>query len=199
MASQRELPGRDAVVFCTPGIKKALESKVQIDGKEKRTFVETKAFQEAIRIFEAYQRVVISGDPGVGKTAHALCLADYYLCTEKYEAFYFVNSLEEIERIMGEDSEEMSVIVFDDFWGHSHFSESRLELNADKKMLDLFHVLSSYPNIRLIDQRICSSTGISVFPGAGRLLRDKKINLRLRSLYWPRRRKYCTGIWMSPG
>lgn len=166
-------------------LKKRSNPKFKLMEKEKRTFVETKAFQEAIRILEAYQRVVISGDPGVGKTAHALCLADYYLCTEKYEAFYFVNSLEEIERIMGEDSEEKSVIVFDDFWGHSHFSESRLELNADKKMLDLFHVLfflSQYTS-DLYDQRICSSTGISVFPGAGRLLRDKKNQSAVTFLY----------------
>lgn len=164
-------------------LKKRSNPKFKLMEKEKRTFVETKAFQEAIRILEAYQRVVISGDPGVGKTAHALCLADYYLCTEKYEAFYFVNSLEEIERIMGEDSEEKSVIVFDDFWGHSHFSESRLELNADKKMLDLFHVLSSYPNIRLIftTREFVLQQGFLCFPELEDFCEIRKINLRLRS------------------
>ncbi|EGB94860.1 ATP-binding protein [Clostridium sp. D5] len=164
-------------------LQKRSNPKFKLMEKERKTFVETNAFQEAIHILETYQRVIISGDPGIGKTAHALCLADYYICTEKYEAFYFVNSLEEIERIMGEESGEKTVIVFDDFWGHSHFSESRLELNADRKMLDLFHVLSSYPNIRLIftTREFVLQQGFLCFPELEDFCEIRKINLRLNS------------------
>ena len=88
---------------------------------EKKTFIETQIFAEALGILRTHQRVIISGEPGAGKTAHAVCLADFSIRIDGYEELYFVNSLKDIEQLLGEGNGK-KIIIFDDFWGHGSFS-----------------------------------------------------------------------------
>lgn len=156
--------------------------KLELMAKEKKTFVETEAFAEALDILRAHQRVIISGEPGAGKTAHAACLADFCIQMDGYKELYFVNSLEEIEQILGEGNGR-KVIIFDDFWGHSSFSESRIELNGERRMQELFRALPHYPDIRLIftTREFVLQQGLQRFPELEEISEINKITLRLGS------------------
>lgn len=164
------------------------EARIRLTEKEKKTFIETELFADALEILRAYQRVIISGEPGAGKTAHAVCLADYCVRIDGYKELYFVNSLEEIERILSADNEK-KVVVFDDFWGHGSFSESRVELNADRRMQELFRVLPHYPNVRLIftTREFVLQQGLVSFPELEEMSGADKITLRLGDYTLPQR------------
>lgn len=157
-------------------------SRVKLDlmAKEKKTFIAAEVFEEALEILREHQRVIISGEPGAGKTAHAVCLADYCIEMDGYEELYFVNSLEEIEQILGSGGGR-KVIVFDDFWGHGAFSESRMELNADRRMEEIFRVLPCYPEIRLIftTREFVLQQGLRMFPELESVSELNKVTLRL--------------------
>ena len=154
--------------------------KMKLTEKEKKTFIATAAFAEALDILRAHQRVIISGEPGAGKTAHAVCLADYCVQIDGYEELYFVNSLEEIEQILGGGNGK-KVILFDDFWGHGSFSESRIELNSERRIQELFRVLPRYPDIRLIftTREFVLQQGLQHFPELEEISEINKITLRL--------------------
>lgn len=149
---------------------------------DQRIFVETEVFHAALGVLGKYHRVIISGDPGAGKTTHARCLANYYIRVLGFEAIYFVSALKEIERILGEERGQKTVIVFDDFWGHSSFNESRMEFNAEQKLQELFGALKYYPYIRLIftTREFIFTQGLRHFPEAAQLCELEKINLNLR-------------------
>ena len=149
--------------------------------EEQKTFVATKIFQEALELLEQHQRVIISGEPGAGKTTHAECLANYYIKIKGYEELYFVNSLREIERILGEESGRKTVIVFDDFWGHNTFSESRIELNSERMMEELFQSLKFYPDVRLIftTREFVLQQGLRRFTELDQVCGIRKVNLNL--------------------
>lgn len=128
---------------------KVNEKRKEMEETEKK-FVVTQKFTQAVELLEENGGLIISGDPGVGKTTHAYCLALYYLKAKDYKRFYFVKSLHEIERIMGENSEEKTIILYDDFWGHSSFEVYHVEHNSDTRLMDIFAVLKGYTHIRLI-------------------------------------------------
>ena len=125
------------------------KKRMEMEETEKK-FVVTQKFTQAVELLEENGGLIISGDPGVGKTTHAYCIALYYLKAKGYKRFYFVKSLHEIERIMGENSEEKTIILYDDFWGHSSFEMNHAEHNSDNRLRDIFTVLKEYPHIRLI-------------------------------------------------
>lgn len=164
---------------------KELRKKSNVDitlmEKGNKTFVPTAVFQEALKVLEKYRRVIISGEPGAGKTAHAYNLAHYYLKEAGYEELYFVNSLSEVERLLGEDDQRKRVIVFDDFWGHNTFSEGRIELNAEQKLQKIFAALKYYPAIRLIltTREFVLQQGLRCFPEVEELCEIEKVNLKL--------------------
>lgn len=162
-------------------IMKRSRTKVRRMEEEQRSFVATKVFQEALELLEEYQRVIISGEPGAGKTMHADCLAHYYIKIKGYEELYFVNSLGEIERLLGEESGRKTVIIFDDFWGHNTFSESRIELNAERAMEEIFQSLKFYPNVRLIltTREFVLQQGLRCFTELEEACSIRKVNLNL--------------------
>lgn len=81
-----------------------------------RTFVQTGVYNEARDILDNNHVVVISGQPGMGKTTIARMLALDFLSLDCYEGFYWVSSLEEIENEW-EESEQKQVFILDDYWG----------------------------------------------------------------------------------
>lgn len=161
-------------------------SKFNLMKKVSPVFVTTDLFNEAIDILEQKQVVIISGTPGNGKTTHAVCLANYYLTVNEYKQLFFVNSVQEIEQIIGLSGQEKSVIVFDDFWGHSTFQDNRMELNFERNLSELFEMLEDYPNVRLIftTREIVLQQGLKKFPEFQDLcgLDQVKIQLKRYSL-----------------
>lgn len=164
-------------------IKARAAVKFTLMGEASSFFVSTTAFFEAVKILENSQRVIISGAPGAGKTTHAVCIANYYLTIKKYKELYFVESIREIEEILGLKKEEKIIIIFDDFWGHGSFADSRLEFNFERKLRELFEALEYYPNIRLIftTREFVLRQGFVRFPELERLCELEKINIELKT------------------
>lgn len=156
-------------------------AKIELMLKEQKTFIRTEIFTDALEILEKYHWVVISGDPGSGKTAHACCLAAYYFQEQGFEEPFFVNSIKEIEQLWGSFGKK--VIVFDDFWGHTSFSESRLELNSERNMQELFYLLQDRPDLRLIftTREFILQQGFRLFPGFAEVVDSQKLLLRLNA------------------
>ena len=87
---------------------------------EKKTiFVETAAFKEAVQRLQKNRVIIISGEPGVGKTTLAEQLSLYYFAKYHFRAFVSVSSVEELYTALG--IEGRKVILYDDFWGSSGF------------------------------------------------------------------------------
>lgn len=82
-------------------------------------FVETEAYEEALKKLQRSRTLIISGEPGVGKTTLANQVALYYHTKYSFQSFVYASSVDELytaESIYGK-----KVIVFDDFWGDTGF------------------------------------------------------------------------------
>ncbi|XP_062573173.1 uncharacterized protein LOC134235100 [Saccostrea cucullata] len=99
-----------------------LSSLLSIFKQEDKVFVETRAFQEAEEILENYFRVMLTGQPGDGKSAIAK-----HLIVKKYrQGFRFVllNGSTDFESVK---FDEKMLLFFDDIFGVTVFDRSRTE------------------------------------------------------------------------
>ena len=81
-------------------------------------YVENKSFADAVKIAKENHCVIISGEPGVGKTTLARMLVIYFLEKEDYDSYVFVNnSLDEVLKVRKTESKQ--VIFYDDFLGRN--------------------------------------------------------------------------------
>ena len=73
------------------------------------------------------------------------------------------------------------IIIFDDFWGHGSFSESRIELNGDRRLQEIFRALPYYPDVRLIfmTREFVLQQGLRQFPELEEISEINKVTLRL--------------------
>lgn len=99
--------------------------------KRLRLFVKTKLLVEARESLETNKFIIITGEPGVGKTTLAEILSYEYLAHD-YKLSYILDDIKEVEKVLTPDSSKQ-IIYFDDFLGSnaeeinkSKGSESRL-------------------------------------------------------------------------
>ncbi len=81
-----------------------------------KTFVQTGIYNEARTMLENNHTVVISGQPGMGKSTIARVLALDFRTAGGYEGVGWVNILEEMENEW-EEGGRKQVFILDDFWG----------------------------------------------------------------------------------
>ncbi|MDY5618729.1 ATP-binding protein [Faecalicatena sp.] len=82
--------------------------------------------------------LVISGQPGMGKTTIARMLALDFLSIDCWEGFYWVSSLEEIENEW-DDFGQKQVFILDDYWGAVfHRERGRKENYLLEQLIDKF-------------------------------------------------------------
>ncbi len=101
--------------------------------KRLRLYVETPALANAVEILAKNNFIIITGEPGVGKTSTAELLLYEYL-KEGYELIYIYDDIKEAEKILdagekknqGEDDKDAiskatakQIFYFDDFLGHN--------------------------------------------------------------------------------
>ena len=82
-------------------------------------FVETDIYEEAIKKVQKNKVLIISGEPGVGKTTLANQVALYYYAKYQFQAYIYASSVEDLYTAQGIDGRK--VIIFDDFWGSNGF------------------------------------------------------------------------------
>lgn len=111
-----------------------------------RTFVQTETYRTASRMLEKNHTVVISGQPGMGKSTIARVLALEFLSVEHYDGLYWIHNLEEIEEVW--DEEEKQAFVLDDYWGGVFYREKSRYANSHLE--DLIFQMKQTSNKRLI-------------------------------------------------
>lgn len=84
-------------------------------------FVPTRIYRQALSKWEKNNVIILSGEPGVGKTTMARLLALVILHPNNFEGFIWVNSIDDVYRVLEE--EQKQVIIFDDFWGSIFYEE----------------------------------------------------------------------------
>lgn len=90
--------------------------------KRLRIYVETKALQEARESLKRNKYIVITGEPGVGKTTLAEILAYEYI-KDDFKLTYIYNSIQEADKTLTPDDSKQ-VFYFDDFLG-----SNKVEIN----------------------------------------------------------------------
>ncbi|SCW87353.1 ATPase family associated with various cellular activities (AAA) [Paenibacillus tianmuensis] len=112
--------------------------------RRSEVFVETQVYGKALKKLEQERAILISGEPGMGKTSLAYQLAKYFIQYRGYNNFFWVKSVDDI--YTAQRSSKRKVIIFDDFWG-SIFQESSLAGRDEKRLAKILE--------RIKDEREC--------------------------------------------
>lgn len=78
-------------------------------------FIETKVFNISKKNLLNEKIIILTGDPGSGKTTSGKMLVNYLIVSNLVDEVYSVKSTDEILRVY--DQEKRQAIFFDDFWG----------------------------------------------------------------------------------
>ena len=111
-------------------------------------FVETNCFKKAVDILEERRKIILSGEPGVGKTVHAYCLAKYFAAWRGYDQIWVVDTISNIYDLI--DEEKKQIFIVDDFWGKIRFSEKNLGINPEKHLVQLLEDVEWMKNLMVI-------------------------------------------------
>lgn len=121
-------------------------------------YVETSNHREAIKILDKIHTVIISGEPGIGKTSLADALIRNYV-SEGFEFFFIEHSISEAEQIL-DDAEiynkngtnkvetKKQIFYFDDFLGRNYLEA--LELHQDSHIVNFIYRIKKDDNKRFI-------------------------------------------------
>lgn len=110
-------------------------------------YVMNPSFQEALDLIKQYNFVIVSGNPGVGKTTLGRMLV-YHLLAKGYEEFvYVLNNIAEADESY-EDGKKQ-VFLYDDFLG-TNFLETKLVKNEDKNIVRFIEKVNRSKNKILI-------------------------------------------------
>lgn len=78
-------------------------------------FVETAVYEEARRLLAGNRAIIISGEPGIGKTTLANQLAIFWLSRKGFDTYLWAESVGDLYK--AQDMPGKKVVVYDDFWG----------------------------------------------------------------------------------
>ncbi|RAV06623.1 restriction endonuclease [Paenibacillus sp. YN15] len=111
-----------------------------------KLFVQNKSVNEAIDILNENNFVIISGNPGVGKTTLAKMLIFQYM-SKGFELVEITEDIEEGNKFFSPDKEQ--VFYYDDFLG-SNFLENSIAKNEDKRLYSFMERTKKHKNKKLI-------------------------------------------------
>jgi hypothetical protein len=95
-------------------------------------FVENESMNEALRLLSEHNVVLLSGQPGVGKTTLAYMLV-YYLLGQGFDRFVYLS--EDIaDAYAAYDEGAKTIFLFDDFLG-TNFLKNSLDKNEDNRLI----------------------------------------------------------------
>lgn len=115
-------------------------------------FVQTKLFDECIEILEKERRLLLYGDPGVGKTLNSKMLALYFV-KRGYRIRYTTNGdIDDFKRSLTSNKDVKEVIFLDDCLGQYYF---KLKENQDKEIVSLIKHVGLYEHkVIILNSRI---------------------------------------------
>lgn len=106
-----------------------------------RIYVKTALFQDAQKVLGKNRFIIITGEPGVGKTTLAEMLIYKYIA-DGYTLSYILDDIKEAEKVLLPD-ESKQIIYFDDFLG-----SNKVEINRAKgSETALRKILNRIPNM----------------------------------------------------
>lgn len=116
--------------------------------KTSKVFVPTRVYRKALHKWSQNHVIVLSGEPGVGKTTMAYLLALAYLQPDNLDGFVWANSIYDVYTML--EDEQKQVIILDDFWG-SIFHEGYTRRNDENRLDKLIkRIVESSGEKRLI-------------------------------------------------
>jgi hypothetical protein len=112
-----------------------------------RLFVLTKDFVNAKSVLEINKFIIITGEPGVGKTFHSEMLIYNYI-KEDYELTVIYDDIKEIELKLRNDNSKQ-IFYFDDFLGHTQ-AEINKSKSAETSLIKIVNRIEKLENKYLI-------------------------------------------------
>lgn len=114
--------------------------------KRVRLFVKTSLFEKAQERLKSNKFIVISGEPGVGKTTLAEMLSYEYI--GQGFKFSFIEEPNEIDKVLIKDNSKQ-IIYYDDFLG-SNYAEINKAQESESKLIRILKQISTLENKFLI-------------------------------------------------
>lgn len=115
--------------------------------KRLRLFVNTKELGLAIKILKTHKFLIITGEPGVGKTTMSEILI-YKLISKDYDLTVIYDDIKEIELTLRDDDSKQ-IFYFDDFLGHTQ-AEIQKSKSAETSLLKIISRIERAENKFLI-------------------------------------------------
>ena len=116
--------------------------------EQQKLFVQTKAFDQALKALENHQILCIVGNPGVGKSITSKMLVLHY-AAQNYQVRYTsdVTDLTALKNSISRDPEKKEIILLDDCFGQAYF-EMRAEQSS--ALVQLIKYIKRKPSKALI-------------------------------------------------
>ncbi|MBN1638823.1 MAG: restriction endonuclease [Ignavibacteriales bacterium] len=127
---------------------KALISDIQRDYKY---FVKNESFNKATEILNKSRFIIISGDPGIGKTTLAKLLIWEYL--QKGFELIEIRKIIEGEQLLSEDSDNCQVYYFDDFLGENFLKFDVIEGRAGDLYSFILRIMNNKNKVLIMTTR----------------------------------------------
>ncbi|QEC77285.1 ATP-binding protein [Mucilaginibacter ginsenosidivorax] len=115
--------------------------------KKIRIYVQTPSFGMARRLLNKYQVLIITGEPGAGKTTLAELLL-YEFLKDSYQLTYILDDIKDVEKTIKPD-DSRQLYYFDDFLGHNSAEIQKLRA-AETALLYIVKRIQRYPNKLLV-------------------------------------------------
>lgn len=110
-------------------------------------FVETEVFIEALNLLQEHKKILLYGDPGVGKTITSKMLLLTFI-KQGYSVRYTTNgSIANLKRSLSVDENKKEIVFLDDFLGQHYMN---LQANQESELLSLIRYVDRKPNKMLI-------------------------------------------------
>lgn len=136
--------------------------------KNSSIYVSTKYFNLAFEKLKKNKFLIISGEPGVGKTTLAHNII-YRFLAKKFRLIYIDSYIYEAEKLLSNDPKDRQIIFFDDFLGR-YIDNITNPKNTDSKIINFIDRIKSIKNKYFI------LTSRTVFLNSAKLISEKLNN-----------------------
>lgn len=113
-----------------------------------KVFVPTQSFKTAVDLLKDNKFIIITGEPGIGKTSIAYSIICGYLSRD-FELIYISDSIKDAEDVLSDDPKVKQIVYFDDFLG-SNLYEVLNPRNSENSIISLIDRILSTRNKYLV-------------------------------------------------